>query len=369
VNAATTGRRVALVLSAGGWRGSHISYSGIGRGLGHRGHAVVLFTGAPEPKARFLELGIPTVQLDLSTTGWRQSRALRAALLEHGTEIVITDNPRDLRLTALAVLGTGIRLVHRFNLGRYRPPRDVGTRLAFRRASGTIFLTESESRRILEAAPYFSRRPHWIIGSPIDLDIYHADAEAASRFRQKHGLGAGAFLLAAAALRQEKRYDVLVDAVALLGADAPPVVVCGEGPMREAIATRAASRGVSVRFAGLVPPEEMRGAFSAATVVAHASPVETFGRIVAEAMACGAAVVAVGAGSLNDVVGDAGLLVPADDVEAFAGALGRLLANPGLRSELGAAARARSRSRYSLASTLDAYDALLSDPLLQAPPK
>ena len=364
---ATPRRRVALVLSAGGWRGSHLSLSGIARGLGERGHDVLVLSGKDEPAARFRELGIAATRLDLATTRWGTAMALRGALRRHRADVVITDQPRDLRLAALAVLGTGMRLVHRFNLGRFEPPRDFGTRLAFRRASGTIFLTAPDAQRVIASAPYFGTRPHWIIGSPVDPAVFHPDAAAAEAFRQRLQLGAGPFLLAAGALVPHKRYDVLVDAVAKLGAHAPPLVICGEGRLQETISGQAAARGVTVRFAGLLPPDEMRGAFSAATVVVHASPRETFGRTVAEAMACGAAVVAVGAGSLNEVLGDAGVLVPAAEAEAFAGAVSRLLDAPETRAELGARARARCAARYSLASTLDAYEALFADPRLGLP--
>jgi len=362
------GRRVALVVSADGWRGSHLSYTGIARGLGHRGHDVVLLAYAPDTAARFDELGIRTIRLDLSYTGVRQARGLRAALVERGTEVVITDSPHDLRLTALALLGTGMRLVHRYNLGlRPIPPRDLRTRLAVRRASGMIFLTEAEARRVIASAAHFGRRPRWIIGSPIDLEVFHPDPEAAGRFRQAHGLGEGPFVIAAAALHEHKRVKVLVDAMALLGPGAPPLILCGEGPQREILAARAASKGVDLRLPGFLSHDDLRGGFSAATMVLHSSPLETFGRTVAEAMACGAAVVAVGAGSVVEVVGDAGRLVSGPDPEAFAGEIAGLLQNPALRAELRTAAPARIRARFSLAATLDAYDALLADPLLQNP--
>jgi len=363
-------RRVALVVSADGWRGSHLSYSGIARGLARRGHDVVLLTGAPDSAARFDEQGIRTVRLDLSFTGLRQARGLRAALVARGTEVVITDSPHDLRLAALALLATDMRLVHRYNL-TLRPdaPRDLRTRLALRRASGTIFLTEADARRVIASAAHFGRRPYWIIGSPVDLETFHPDAEAAGRFRRAHGLGDAPFVLAAAALHEHKRHKVLIDAIALLGAGAPPLVICGEGPQRNILAARAASKGVDLRLPGFLSHDEMRGGYSAATVVAHASPLETFGRTVAEAMACGAAVVAVGAGSVVDVVGDAGRLVAGPDPEAFAGEIAGLLRDLSLRAELGTAAPARIRARFSLAATLDGYDALLADPRLGTTPR
>lgn len=361
---ATVGRRVAFVLAASGWRGSHISFSEIALGLARRGHQVLLVAGDVEAANRMRDLGVPTERIDLPSTRWRHARALRATLSNHRTEIVITDHPRDLRLTGWAVLGTRIRLVHRFNAGTPEPPRDLGSRLAMRRAAGIIFLTGADARRVVAVAPHFGRPRRWIIGSPIDLDVYRRDPGAADRFRRAAGLGPGDFILTVGALSWEKRHDVLIDAVALLGAAAPPIVACGVGRHGPALTAQAAARGVRLHLVGQVPAGEMRGAFTAAAVVAHPSPIETFGRAVAEAMACGASVVAVGAGSLIDVVGEAGLLVPPADAGALASAIRRLLADAGLRARLGAAARARCEARFSVASVVDGYEALLADPRL-----
>jgi glycosyltransferase involved in cell wall biosynthesis len=53
-----------------------------------------------------------------------------------------------------------------------------------------------------------------------------------------------------------------------------------------------------------------------------------------------------------------GLLVPAGDVSALAAALDRLMANPALRTQLGAAAQL-VRERLSLTSILGQWDELL----------
>jgi glycosyltransferase involved in cell wall biosynthesis len=52
-------------------------------------------------------------------------------------------------------------------------------------------------------------------------------------------------------------------------------------------------------------------------------------------------VVSSDGGALPEVVGDAGVLVPAGDVTALAGAIAALLADPARRAELGQRARAR----------------------------
>jgi glycosyltransferase involved in cell wall biosynthesis len=71
---------------------------------------------------------------------------------------------------------------------------------------------------------------------------------------------------------------------------------------------------------------------------------ESFGRVVAEAMANGLPVVASDLSPLRDLLGDdqAGLLVPPDDVAALASAVARLAGDPELCATLGKEGRLRS---------------------------
>jgi len=75
-------------------------------------------------------------------------------------------------------------------------------------------------------------------------------------------------------------------------------------------------------------------------------------------MACGTPVVCGNASSLPEIAGDAALLVPPDDIPAIAGAIVRILTEPGLAAGM----RARGLKRAAEFSwqrtarlTLDAY--------------
>jgi len=113
-----------------------------------------------------------------------------------------------------------------------------------------------------------------------------------------------------------------------------------------------------VRFLGPVAEAEKAALYSAATVFAFLSEYEGFGLPPLEAMACGTPVLAGRTSSLPEVVGEAGLLVdPLDEAEAVA-ALGRLLADPSLRAELGRRGRERAATfswERTARQTLEAY--------------
>jgi hypothetical protein len=109
---------------------------------------------------------------------------------------------------------------------------------------------------------------------------------------------------------------------------------------------------------------------AAADVVLVPSRVESFGLAAVESLLLGRAVVATRIGGLPEVVrdGETGLLVPADDPWALADAVIRLLEDPQLAADLGAAGRADARARFSVPAFAAALaDAVLSDAVRPGP--
>jgi glycosyltransferase involved in cell wall biosynthesis len=90
----------------------------------------------------------------------------------------------------------------------------------------------------------------------------------------------------------------------------------------------------AVVFTGFVSQEDLNALYSAATVFAFPSLAEGFGLPVLEAMACGAPVVGSKASAVPEAVGAAGLVADAQDPEAFADALARVLRDDALRAGL-----------------------------------
>jgi glycosyltransferase involved in cell wall biosynthesis len=86
---------------------------------------------------------------------------------------------------------------------------------------------------------------------------------------------------------------------------------------------------------GFVSDADRGDLVAGAAVVAVPSIYEGFGLVAAEALRAGRPVVASAAGSHPEVVGDAGLLVPARDVDALGAALRRVLEDPELAADLG----------------------------------
>jgi glycosyltransferase involved in cell wall biosynthesis len=120
------------------------------------------------------------------------------------------------------------------------------------------------------------------------------------------------------------------------------LVVAGDGPERAALEQRSRELGLDgrVRFLGSVPRDRVLRLFRAADASVLPSAWENFPHTVVEALAVGCPVIATSVGGVPEVVrdGENGLLVPARDPEALAGALERFFADAELRARLTAAA-------------------------------
>ncbi|HRE61275.1 MAG TPA: glycosyltransferase family 4 protein [Micropepsaceae bacterium] len=96
-----------------------------------------------------------------------------------------------------------------------------------------------------------------------------------------------------------------------------------------------------VRFVSGISNDEMRRLYAEATIAVSPSVYEGFGFPAGEALACGVPVIATDGGSLPEVVGDAGVIVPARNPEALAQAIGALLDDPDRRTALSIKGRKR----------------------------
>lgn len=117
--------------------------------------------------------------------------------------------------------------------------------------------------------------------------------------------------------------------------------------------------GDRVRLTGFVPDDELVFLYSRAYALVQPSLLEGFGLPAVEAMACGTPVIASRAGSLPEVIGEAGIFFEPTDVAAIARSLAELMADPALRDVLAARALERSaRFTWDAAARalLDCFD-------------
>jgi glycosyltransferase involved in cell wall biosynthesis len=120
----------------------------------------------------------------------------------------------------------------------------------------------------------------------------------------------------------------------------------------------------NIEHLGTLPEDELVRAYADSDVLLMPSLHEGFGLPVLEAMASAVPVVASNRGSLPEVVGDAGLLVEPQDLEAISDAVVRALTDPILRADLVARGLERASQftwERTARATLDVYRAVSAE--------
>jgi glycosyltransferase involved in cell wall biosynthesis len=154
-------------------------------------------------------------------------------------------------------------------------------------------------------------------------------------------------LLAVGSVIPRKGYDVLVAALARLRHLSWRLVIagdCGRSPETfRRLEADIANLGLAdrVTLLGAVAADELASLYATSDLFVLPSRFEGYGMAYAEALAHGLPVIGTTAGAVPQTVpGDAGVLLPPDDVDALAATLQQLVESPDERERLAAGARA-----------------------------
>jgi phosphatidyl-myo-inositol dimannoside synthase len=181
-----------------------------------------------------------------------------------------------------------------------------------------------------------------VVPEPIDLAEWRRRFAAAVRAPQR-----APTVLSVARMYPRKRLEDLLRATVRLRERIRGlrVRIVGEGPESARLRALHAALGLgdSVTFLGDIPRQALAVEYVGADCFCLPTVQEGFGIVFTEAMAAGLPIVACRAAAVPELVDDGrtGLLVSPRNPEELAMALQRLLENPGLRAELGAAGAAR----------------------------
>lgn len=215
-------------------------------------------------------------------------------------------------------------------------------------ADAVIGVSSVITRDLLERAPDLRHTRVETIPNPVDMSTLtpppHASREP--------------FVLYAGKLAVNKGVQYLLPALDAAGVTWP-LVVAGDGPLRQTLEADALQRGREVRWLGWQTREATLDIMRRAAVLAFPSyGPESLSRVLIEASALGTPIAAMDRGGTRDIVqhGDTGLV--SDTPEGLASDLGRLSGDAALRHQLGAAAAAFVRTRFEASTVAGRVEAV-----------
>ena len=213
---------------------------------------------------------------------------------------------------------------------------------AVRLADAIVTVSEASRRNIAAWSGLPEERIRVITEGPDPVFTPGGCDPESTRVLARLGLTAGdRFLLYVGGLSPHKNLLRLLEGFARGASPDAALVLVGDlhdvfhthvPQIRDAIARH--GLGQRVILAGFVPDNELVHLYRRAYALILPSLLEGFGLPAVEAMACGSPVLSSQAGSLPEVVGEAGLYFEATDPGAIAAAIQLLLSKPDLRDAL-----------------------------------
>jgi glycosyltransferase involved in cell wall biosynthesis len=184
------------------------------------------------------------------------------------------------------------------------------------------------------------------------IDFARLKISAGRNPRQELGISQEAVVITSVgSLIRRKGQDILIRAVkSLIAGRDLHLLISSEGPERASYEALTTELGIGDRVHFLGYYEDIPAVYRATDIVALASRADAFGLVLAEAGYFALPAVATTVGGIPEVVdhGVSGLLVPPDDPDAMAIALGELIDDPVRRRALGGKARERALRLFSV---------------------
>jgi glycosyltransferase involved in cell wall biosynthesis len=199
-----------------------------------------------------------------------------------------------------------------------------------------------------------------VVPNVVDTARFHPDDSAERR-------GAPWKLIGVGGLYEAKGWDVLLEAVALLGRERRDfrLEIVGDGDLRPSYEQFVRERQVAdlVSFRGWAPKEEVPGLLRGSDLFVLASHYDSNPCAVIEALASGLPVVATAVGGIPDLVGDGmGLLAEPGNPESVAGRIAEALDRNGRwdRPAIAGAARERFSVEHVGQQFAEVYDEVIA---------
>lgn len=228
----------------------------------------------------------------------------------------------------------------------------TSNRYLFRKVITRIIANSEETRRTILAnnPDIFEKEKIHVIYNGIDLsEVYNEGIKKEENKEKNIVLGN------AGRLEKQKHQKFLIELVSRLHQKGYKVKlkIAGTGRLENELKTTVDRLGLNsfVEFIGFT--DNIKRFLSSVDIFVLSSLWEGFGFVLVEAHACGKPVIAFDVSSNPEIVnnGEDGILVPPGDMEAFAGAVEKMINNPELRRKMGNKGKEKVFNKFDIEIT------------------
>ena len=294
---------------------------------------------------------------------WKLYRAIK----KHGINVVSTHSSKDSWSGGLAAKLAGVDLLVRTR-HISSPISNSPFNVVYRMPDGIVTTGEALRETLIREN---GMAPERVVSIATGVSLQRFDAARPADLSLKRELGIperAPVVTMVAVIRGMKRYDLFVAAAALLQEEFPEArfLVVGDGPGRDKLLAQIREAGLAERVIMAGYRSDIPGIYGISDIAVLTSDrSEGVPQSITQAMAMGLPVIASPVGGITEMVldGKTGILAATGDAVSFARAIGKLLRDEPLRSELGRAARNHVLQRYTeeimARRTLEFYSRLL----------
>jgi glycosyltransferase involved in cell wall biosynthesis len=290
----------------------------------------------------------------------RSSREFRGLVRELRPDVLHANGTRAMFYAGVGARATGVPAIWHLRIVDPDPLFDA----ILVRLANTCIATSEAARQRLSRWPAAMTNTV-VVPNGLDLENFRPTTDRSIVRRHLGLVDDDLAVIATGRLVDFKRFDILIDALAHVRNATPGIkcIIVGDGPERSALEQRTDDADLRdvVSFTG--HRDDIADLLAAADIFALTSPVESFGRVLIEAMAMRLPTVAVRAGGPAEIVvgGETGELVEPNDASAFAAGLESLARNVERRQDMAEAAHRRVSTLYSLKAHTDQIVSVYED--------
>ncbi|MGQ0535745.1 MAG: glycosyltransferase family 4 protein [Methanobacteriota archaeon] len=233
-------------------------------------------------------------------------------------------------------------VVHQFGAASWRARRALREERTVFRAADHVLVTSEAARKAAVARHGLSEEAVTVVPNYVETDVFVPKREPDDGGRTR--------VLAVGRLDRQKNLPALFEAMQPLDVHLDLV---GTGPLEGPLRELAARAGLRVTFHGNLPHGDLPRLMNRATLFVLPSVYEGHPKALLEAMACGLAVVGTDVHGTREVLEDGkNGLVCGTDVPSLRAAIELALGDPGLRRDIGRAARDHVVATMSLSAVV-----------------